>query len=137
MKDLGNRARACTDCHVGGDRAEVNHDLIAAGHPALLFENSSFLDRYRPYQHWSEAEDRRRHPAFEVETWAVGQVVSGKAAMKLLAARRGRRSLPTFGRGRSSPSTIARRATKPRGCISKRRRSAVPSAFPRGRGTRP
>ena len=87
MKDLQNRARACTDCHVGGDRAEVNHDLIAAGHPALLFENSSFLERYRPYQHWSEEDDRRCHPAFEAQTWAVGQVVSAEAAMKLLAAR--------------------------------------------------
>ena len=97
MKDLQNRARACTDCHVGGDRAEVNHDLIAAGHPALLFENSSFLDRYRPYQHWSEAEDRRRHPAFEAEAWAVGQAVSAEAALKLLKSRAsGEKPWPEF-----------------------------------------
>ena len=115
MKDLQNRARACTDCHVGGDRAEVNHDLIAAGHPALLFENSSFLDRYRPYQHWSEADERRRHPAFEAETWAVGQVASAEAAMKLL-----RREPRATSRGRSSPSTTAHRATRPRNCTSRR-----------------
>jgi len=97
MKDLAGQASVCTACHVGGDRAEVNHDLIAAGHPALLFEFSSFLDRYRPYQHWSEAEDRRSHPALEAEAWTVGQAVSAEAALRLLAIRaRGDGPWPEF-----------------------------------------
>ncbi len=86
-KDLTVRARTCTDCHVGGDRAEVNHDLYAAGHPPLQYEYSSFLDRYRPFQHWSEADDRRRHPAYEAEAWAVGQAVTAQAALRLLEKR--------------------------------------------------
>jgi len=88
-KDLTVRARTCTDCHVGvgGDHAEVNHDLYAAGHPPLQYEYSSFLDRYRPFQHWSEADDRRRHPAYEAEAWDVGQAVTASAALRLLEKR--------------------------------------------------
>ena len=86
-KDLTVRAKTCTDCHVGGGRADVNHDLYAAGHPPLQYEYSSFLARYRPYQHWSEADDRRRDPAYEADAWAVGQVVTTRAALRLLAVR--------------------------------------------------
>ncbi len=86
-KDLAVRAKTCMDCHVGGDRADVNHDLYAAGHPPLQWEYSSFLERYRPYQHWSEADDRRRHPAYEAESWAVGQAISARAALHLLDTR--------------------------------------------------
>ena len=111
-KNLTVRAKTCTDCHVGGDRAEVNHDLYAAGHPPLQYEYSSFLDRYRPYQHWSEADDRRRCPAYEAEAWAVGQAVTARAALDLLAKRaRPWRTRSRGSRGRSSPSTIVRRAT--------------------------
>ena len=85
-KDLVVRAKTCTACHVGGDRAEVNHDLYAAGHPPLQYEYSSFLDRYRPFQHWSAADDRRRNPAYEAEAWTVGQAVTAEAA-SLLALR--------------------------------------------------
>jgi Cytochrome c554 and c-prime len=88
-KNLAVRAETCMACHVGGERAEVNHDLLAAGHPPLQFEFSSFLDRYRAYQHWSEADDRRRDPAYEADAWAVGQAASARAALKLLAARAG------------------------------------------------
>src|SRR5262249_44695634 len=37
-KNLLSRARACVTCHVGKRDADVNHDLIAAGHPRLVFE---------------------------------------------------------------------------------------------------
>jgi hypothetical protein len=89
-KDLGGRAATCMACHVGCDRAEVNHDLLAAGHPPLQFEFSSFLDRYRAYQHWSEADDRKRRPDYEAEAWAVGQASSARAALQLLASRAAR-----------------------------------------------
>ena len=35
---LLNRTQICTRCHVGGPGRDVNHDLIAAGHPRLEFE---------------------------------------------------------------------------------------------------
>jgi hypothetical protein len=86
-KNLAVRAKTCMDCHVGGDRADVNHDLYAAGHPPLQWEYSAALERYRPYQHWSAADDRRRHPAYEAEAWAVGQAISARAALYLLDTR--------------------------------------------------
>ncbi len=86
-KNLAVRAKTCMDCHVGGDRADVNHDLYAAGHPPLQWEYSSALEHYLPYQHWSAADDRRRHPAYEAESWAIGQAISARAALHLLDAR--------------------------------------------------
>ena len=35
LYDLDRRAAACAECHVGGAHGDVNHDLIAAGHPRL------------------------------------------------------------------------------------------------------
>lgn len=87
MKDLLTRAQSCVDCHVGSPRtgADVNHDLIAAGHPRLNFEFSNYLAIYK--RHWSLAEDKQRYPDFEARAWAIGQVVSAKQALELLAWR--------------------------------------------------
>ena len=35
--------KACAACHIGDSSKEVNHDLVAAGHPRLAFEYSAFL----------------------------------------------------------------------------------------------
>jgi hypothetical protein len=84
------RARVCAGCHVG-DAADpetgrpardVNHDLIAAGHPRLAFEYTSYLANMP--RHWQE-KDRR--PGSEALAWAVGQVVSSAADQNLLASR--------------------------------------------------
>ena len=41
-KDLRVRAETCVRCHVGEGDLDVNHDLIAAGHPRLAFEYAAF-----------------------------------------------------------------------------------------------
>lgn len=88
-KNLAVRARLCATCHVGDAERDVNHDLIAAGHPRLNFEFSSYL-AVLP-KHWAEeAQDPQNtnyDPAFTARAWAVGQVVSAAAALELLAAR--------------------------------------------------
>jgi hypothetical protein len=84
-KDLLVRADVCVACHVGGPDREVNHDLIAAGHPRLQFEMSSFL-AILP-KHWDGSEEKRRYPDLEVRTWAIGQAVSARATLDQLAAR--------------------------------------------------
>jgi hypothetical protein len=84
-KDLLVRADLCVTCHVGGPDREVNHDLIAAGHPRLQFELSSFL-AILP-KHWDGSEEKRRYPDLEARTWAIGQAASARAALELLAAR--------------------------------------------------
>jgi len=78
------RARLCVDCHVGGPSAEVNHDLIAAGHPWLRFEFGDHHARW--HKHWDAGKDRGT-PDFEARAWAIGQATTAEAALRLLAAR--------------------------------------------------
>jgi hypothetical protein len=84
-KDLTERATMCVQCHVGSPEKEVNHDLIAAGHPRLRFEFGAYLANYP--KHWNAADDLARYPDLQARAWTVGQVVSAGAAMKLLHSR--------------------------------------------------
>jgi hypothetical protein len=52
LTDVLTRANLCADCHVGGPGRDVNHDLIAAGHPRLFFELSAFHANMP--RHWPE-----------------------------------------------------------------------------------
>jgi hypothetical protein len=84
-RHLPTRIGKCAQCHIGelndgrgGPRRDVNHDLIAAGHPRLLWETAAYhalLPR-----HW-------RQPDNQAKLWAVGQASSAAAAAKLLADR--------------------------------------------------
>jgi hypothetical protein len=83
-KDIAYRVQACAACHVGAADREVNHDLIAAGHPRLAFEYTRF--HYFPgyAKHWREPVP---NPEFEVRAWFVGQVATLWAAVDLLRVR--------------------------------------------------
>jgi hypothetical protein len=88
-KDLQVRAEVCVRCHVGsvdttGLPVEVNHDLIAAGHPRLRFEFGAYLANYP--KHWSVHEDEKRYPDLQARAWMIGQVASARAALHLLQA---------------------------------------------------
>jgi hypothetical protein len=83
--DLVHRAEVCVTCHIGAPDREVNHDLIAAGHPVLRFEFGAYHANLP--KHWNMARDKAGRPDFEAQAWAVGQVVSARAALELLAAR--------------------------------------------------
>jgi hypothetical protein len=85
LEDLGIRAQTCVGCHVGDGTREVNHDLIAAGHPRLNFELGAYLDILP--KHWDMRTERARYPDFEARAWAVGQVATARAAVDLLARR--------------------------------------------------
>ena len=99
LTDVLTRANVCADCHVGGPGRDVNHDLIAAGHPRLFFELSTFHANWP--KHWPDEADARRHPvegaptarlipsgsAFEARLWAVGQVVTAQRSLELLSQR--------------------------------------------------
>ena len=87
LEDLATRALACAECHVGAPDREVNHDLIAAGHPRLSYEFSAY-QAIEP-AHWSRSQDRREYGAFDARAWAVGQVVTAAQALTLLSHRAG------------------------------------------------
>jgi hypothetical protein len=79
------RTQICVRCHVGSPNHDVNHDLIAAGHPRLRFEMTSFSGMMP--KHWDENQDRARHPNFDAQLWAVGQAATSQAALAQLASR--------------------------------------------------
>ncbi len=88
-KSLVGRARVCVACHVGAAGSDVNHDLLAAGHPPLHFEFAAYHANLP--RHWSDAQDKDAKsggaPDFEARAWAVGQLVVAEASLRLLADR--------------------------------------------------
>lgn len=80
--DLANvqvRTRLCLSCHVGSGETDVDHRLIAAGHPVLRFEldNFSQVERVR---HW-------RARGGTARDWAVGQAAALTASLRQLVHR--------------------------------------------------
>src|SRR5207248_5499529 len=86
-KNVVARVLNCAGCHVGDADREVNHDLIAAGHPRLAFEPTRlhFQPNYR--KHWTEVTPQ---PDFEVRAWVAGQAAALRQAAELLRARAAR-----------------------------------------------
>jgi hypothetical protein len=82
LKNLTVRAWTCTECHVGGPDQEVNHVLLAGGHPALRFELAGYHANLP--KHWDEP---KPGGDFEVRLWSLGQLVSADAAVRLLSYR--------------------------------------------------
>ena len=78
------RARMCASCHVGDHDRDMNHDLIAAGHPALRFEMASHHARLP--KHWRDQgeADWGRH---ESALWAAGAIASADAWFSLQQGR--------------------------------------------------
>ncbi len=97
LSDVLTRATLCTDCHVGSAGRDVNHDLLAAGHPRLNFELSTFHANWP--KHWPRKTDESKHPVsktnpndptgslFEAKLWAIGQIVTAQRSLELLSHR--------------------------------------------------
>ncbi len=84
-KTIEARATLCAGCHVGGIGKDVNHDLIAAGHPQMKFEMRGYY-ALMPH-HWHEDQDQDQIPEFETRLWVAGQMASARAALALLESR--------------------------------------------------
>jgi len=97
-KDVAAQAQRCASCHVGSSGGDVNHDLIAAGHPALRFDYVWY--RSRLPKHWkpdrSAAIERtagqsKHQPdkatAHPTQDWLIGQLVTAIAALEQLERR--------------------------------------------------
>ena len=67
-RDLIHRGEKCLSCHLGSREKVVDHEMIAAGHPDLYFEQASFQAVMPP--HW-----QKRDPMEDVRALAVGQAV--------------------------------------------------------------
>ncbi len=99
LDDLAVQAKTCAGCHVGAPpdpngllpARDLNHDLMAAGHPRLTFELSSFRDNLPP--HW-RPDLHAGTPGYEAKVWAVGQAASAEASAALLEYRAKAASAP-------------------------------------------
>ena len=80
-RNLVKRAEKCVSCHVGDEMRNVDHELIAAGHPDLVFDFETYTAMLPP--HWRPA------PSDGVggRAWAVGQVVALRESLQRLARR--------------------------------------------------
>jgi hypothetical protein len=95
LGDLRVQAATCAGCHVGAPEGpdhnpparDLNHDLMAAGHPRLTFELTSFRENMPP--HWQNRHhaDPAAAQVYEARSWAVGQVVAARSSLDLLRYR--------------------------------------------------
>ncbi|MGH9676668.1 MAG: multiheme c-type cytochrome, partial [Candidatus Acidiferrum sp.] len=79
LKNLERRAEQCNTCHVGTREKEVDHDMIGAGHPDLVFELDSY-DAIMP-PHWKPAPEADEG----IRTWSIGQATYLRDALARLA----------------------------------------------------
>ncbi|MBV9074841.1 MAG: hypothetical protein JOZ10_14525 [Acidobacteria bacterium] len=89
-KNLQLRAEKCLTCHLGTAEKYVDHEMIAAGHPDLLFELDSF-QAVEPV-HWIEKvpghpDQPDKDPLLGVRQWSVGQAVQLRESMNRLIRR--------------------------------------------------
>lgn len=93
--DLAVQAKVCAGCHIGAPpdaennipARDMNHDLMAAGHPRLNFELSVFRANMPP--HWNIGGKGQDKAEYEAKVWSVGQVASAKAQVELTGYRAG------------------------------------------------
>src|ERR1041385_1344164 len=77
LRDTRVRGHLCNSCHVGNNEKDVDHDLIASGHPFLAFELDNYTETMPP--HWNPNETHG------VPAWAVGQAMAFRDSMTNLA----------------------------------------------------
>ncbi len=74
-KDVLKRAELCVSCHLS-----IDADMIAAGHPSMIFELDSFSQNQPP--HWKDQKE-----FFGPLAWGTGQAAALREAAEQLATR--------------------------------------------------
>ncbi|MCA9212635.1 MAG: hypothetical protein KDB27_06210 [Planctomycetales bacterium] len=90
MTITANRATTCVKCHVGSSRPvvrDVNHDLIAAGHPMLRFDLLIHNARLEQTRHWDKTLAESNENADELTVRQVGRAAAIIAATDLSVHR--------------------------------------------------
>jgi hypothetical protein len=81
-KDVVKRTERCLTCHLGTSEKFVDHEMIAAGHPDLVFELEAFSAAMP--RHWKTTDADAFKP---VRTFAIGQLTHLRASLDRLARR--------------------------------------------------
>jgi hypothetical protein len=74
-KDVLKRAELCVSCHLA-----IEPDMIAAGHPSMIFELDSFSANQPP--HWKDVKEW-----FGALAWSTGQAVALRDSLQEVARR--------------------------------------------------
>ena len=82
-RDVVKRTEICLTCHLGTAEKFVDHEMIAAGHPDLVFDLEAFSAAMP--RHWRPASEA--DPSAPVRAFSVGQLVHLRSAVERLARR--------------------------------------------------
>ncbi len=82
LRNINARGSTCAGCHIGNAKKEVDHELIASGHPILQFELDNYTEQMPP--HWALRYEGGRD-THGVRAWAVGQVVNLRESLDNLS----------------------------------------------------
>ena len=91
-KDVVKRTEICLTCHLGTPEKFVDHEMIAAGHPDLVFDLEAYSAAMP--RHWRPATPA--DPFAPVRSFSVGQLVHLRNGLERLA-RRAKTSWPEYG----------------------------------------
>ncbi|HEV2111723.1 MAG TPA: multiheme c-type cytochrome [Gammaproteobacteria bacterium] len=81
------RAELCLGCHYGAADKLMTHSIMAAGHPPLLFELTTYT-AIQPAHYRVDADYRqRKHYVGPADTWAMGQAAAAARVLDTLVAR--------------------------------------------------
>jgi len=97
LRDPANRAENCLRCHLGDKDNSVDHELIAAGHPDLVFELTAFTAAMP--KHWKEAGEKPNatpDPWFEVRELATSEAVQLREQLKRVSRNAGGNFWPEY-----------------------------------------
>ena len=84
-----SRATVCLSCHLGNAHQEVDHELIASGHPILAFELDNYTETMPP--HWKPGSSTHGAVA-----WATGPAVALRDSLDNLARHAQGKRWPEF-----------------------------------------
>ncbi|HEX4916138.1 MAG TPA: multiheme c-type cytochrome [Vicinamibacterales bacterium] len=91
-KDLVKRTEMCLSCHLGTADKFVDHEMIAAGHPDLVFDLEAFSAAMP--RHWKASTES--DPFAPVRAFTVGQLVHLRSSLERLALRINGASWPEY-----------------------------------------
>lgn len=81
-KDIVKRTEKCASCHIGTADKSVDHEMIAAGHPDLVFDLEAFSAAMP--RHWQSAQADSWQ---NVRNWSVGQIVQLREGLERVGRR--------------------------------------------------
>ncbi len=94
LRNVPTRASGCLSCHLGNDKKEVDHELIASGHPILAFELDNYTETMPP--HWRRGKDTVTAETHGARAFAVGQAVAFSQSLDNLARHARGEKWPEF-----------------------------------------